>query len=129
MSEYRRATAEELSVLGYVHNKDKYRQHIDFVSRYYPSNATTLVLVINSEYNDHTYDNDLKYVLVYDKDGNELPPLKDKAKECRMYWTTEYLPIPGTRDGGYSSSESQDCLEDVVIPLGNELPELYVKVN
>jgi len=128
-TEYRRATAEELASIGYIPNDEKYSAHIGFARKYYPSNATTMVLVVHSEYNDNTYDNSIKYVVVYDKDCNELPPLKDTAKECRSRWDRQYLPIPGTNDGSYSSCESQDFLEDVIIPLGTELPELYVKVN
>lgn len=128
-TEYRRATAEELASIGYIPNDEKYSSHIEFARKYYPSNATTMVLVVHSEYNDNTYDNSIKYVLVYDKDCNELPPLKDTAKECRSRWDRQYLPIPGTQDNGYSRSESDEHMEDVIIPLGTDLPEFYVKVN
>lgn len=128
-TEYRRATAKELSVLGYIPNDKKYSAHIEFARKYYPSNATTMVLVINSEYNDSTYDNSIKYVLVYDKDCNELPPLKDTAKECRACWTTEYLPIPDANVDNYNRFESAEHMDDVVIHLGTDLPEFYVKVN
>ncbi len=77
--------------------------------------------------NDNTYDNSFQYIIVYDKDGNELPPLKKTAKECREHWTTEYLPIPNTHHGHYGASESEEPLEDVVIPLISEVPELYIK--
>ena len=128
-TEYRRATAEELASIGYIPNDEKYSAHIEFARKYYPSNATTMVLVVHSEYNDSTYDNSIKYVLVYDKDCNELPPLKDTAKECRSRWDRQYLPIPGTQDNGYSPCESAEHMEDVIIPLGTDLPEFYVKVN
>jgi len=62
-------------------------------------------------------------------DGNELPPLKKTAKECRANWTTEYLPIPDTSIGHYGSAESDEPLDDVVIPLTTEVPELYIKEN
>ena len=127
MSEYRRATAEDLAKIGYVPNINKYSQHIAFAKKYYPPEATTMVMVVNSEYNDNTYDNELSYILVYDKDRNELTPIKSKANECRGNWYT--LPIPNTTSGGYGSAESSDPLEEVVIPLNNEIPEFYVKVN
>lgn len=127
MSEYRKATAEELAKIGYVPNNDKYHNHINFAKKYYPVEATTMVLVIDSEYNDSTYDNQLKYVIVYDKDGNELPPLKKTAKECRESWYT--LPIPGVSSGYNSERESEGTMDDVVIPLTNDVPEFYVKVN
>ena len=127
MSEYRRATAEDLAKIGYVPNINKYSQHIAFAKKYYPPEATTMVMVINSEYNDGTYDNELSYILVYDMGGNELTPIKAKAKECRTLW--ENLPIPNTSNGNYGNCESTELLEDVVIPLNNEIPEFYVKVN
>jgi hypothetical protein len=86
-------------------------------------------MVVNSEYNDSTYDNDFQYIIVYDMDGEELPPLKETAKECREHWTVEYLPIPNTYHGHYGSSESDEPLDDVVIPLTTEVPELYIKEN
>lgn len=86
-----------------------------------------MTLVVHSEYNDSTYDNGLQYVLVHDKDGNELPPLKKTARECREGWTN--LKIPNTCVGHYGDNESEEPMEDVVIQLVDELPEFYVKVN
>ena len=117
MSSYRRATLQDLAKLGYVPNTQKYSEHIAFAKKYYPPEATTMVMVVHSEYNDCTYDNSFQYVIVYDKDGNELPPLKKTAKECRANWNIDNLPIPNTRDGDYCSAESDEPLDDVVIPL------------
>lgn len=127
MSTYRRATLQDLAKLGYVPNTKKYSEHIEFAKKYYPPEATTMVMSIHSEYNDCTYDNSFHYIIVYDQDGNELPPLKKTAKECRERWTTEYLPIPNTHHGNYGASESDEPLEDVVIPLTTDVPELYIK--
>jgi len=127
MSTYRRATLQDLAKLGYVPNTQKYKEHIEFARKYYPPEATTMVMSIHSEYNDCTYDNSFQYIIVYDMDGNELPPLKKTAKECRANWNIEYLPIPNTRDGNYGASESDEPLDDVVIPLTSEVPELYIK--
>jgi hypothetical protein len=129
MSSYRRATLQDLAKLGYVPNTQKYSEHIAFAKNYYPPEATTMVMVVHSEYNDCTYDNSFQYVIVYDKDGNELPPLKKTAKECRANWNIDNLPIPNTRDGDYDSAESDEPLDDVVIPLTTEVPELYIKEN
>jgi hypothetical protein len=129
MSSYRRATLQDLAKLGYVPNTQKYSEHIAFAKKYYPPEATTMVMVVHSEYNDCTYDNSFQYVIVYLKDGNELPPLKKTAKECRANWNIDNLPIPNTRDGDYDSAESDEPLNDVVIPLTTEVPELYIKEN
>ena len=129
MSTYRRATLQDLTKIGYVPNTQKYSTHIAFAKKYYPPEATTMVITVHSEYNDCTYDNSFQYIIVYDKDGNELPPLKKTAKECREHWTTEYLPIPNTHHGHYGASESEEPIDDVVIPLTVDIPELYIKEN
>ena len=127
MSTYRRATLLDLAKLGYVPNTQKYKEHIEFARKYYPPEATTMVIVVHSEYNDCTYDNSFQYIIVYDMDGNELPPLKKTAKECRANWNIDNLPIPNTSSGHYGASESDEPLDDVVIPLTTEVPELYIK--
>lgn len=119
---YRKVTRQELEALGFLFPTYKYKEHIAFARKYYPKEATSLVLVINSEYNDNTYDNRLSYVIVYNKDGNELPPLKETAKECRQKWFE--LAFPGMGKYGY---ESQDQIDDIVIPLLDHVPELYIK--
>lgn len=115
---YRKLTPQELKLLGFVFSTDKYKEHIDFARQYYPKEATSLVLVINSEYNDSAYNNTIAYVIVYNKQGDELPPLKETAKECRKKWFE--LSIPGTR-------ESNEHIDDIVISLSNIVPELYIK--
>ena len=129
MSEnYRKLTSSELKLLGITAPSAAYKLHIDFAKKYYPSNATTMVLALDSEYNDNTYENTIKYVVVYDVDGNELPPLKATAKQCRDGWIE--LNIPGTSNiDGYSPNESHDEMSDLIIQLTNVLPELYVKIS
>jgi len=129
MSTYRKATLEELAAIGYVPNKQKYTKHIEFAKKYYPPEATTMVMAIHSEYNDSTYDNSFQYIIVYDKGGNELPPMKKTAKECREKWNTNHLPIPNTTYGMYSTSETDEPMDNVVIPLNTDPPEFYVKVD
>jgi hypothetical protein len=119
---YRKVTRQELEALGFVFPTEKYKEHIAFARKYYPKEATSLVLAINSEYNDNTYDNRLSYVIAYNKDGNELPPLKETAKECRQKWFE--LSIPGIGKYDY---KSQDQIDDIVIPLLDNVPELYIK--
>jgi hypothetical protein len=120
---YRKVTRQELEALGFVFPTDKYKEHIAFARKYYPKEATSLVLAINSEFNDNTYDNRLSYVIAYNKDGNELPPLKETAKECRQKWSE--LSIPGMGKYGY---ESMEQIEDIVIPLADSIPDLYIKI-
>jgi hypothetical protein len=129
MSEkYKKLTESELKLLGITAPSAAYKLHIDFAKKYYPSNATTMVLALHSEYNDNTYENTIKYAVVYDVDGNELPPLKATAKQCRDEWIQ--LNIPGTSNiCGYSPNESHDEMSDLIIQLTNVLPELYMKIS
>lgn len=120
---YRKVTKQELEALGFVFPTNKYKDHIEFARKYYPKEATSLVIGVSSEYNDNTYDNRLSYIVVYNKDGNELPPLKETAKECRQSWFD--LSIPGMGSYGYESPEPVD---DIVIPLTDSIPELYIKI-
>lgn len=130
MHTYRKATLAELKSIGFVPADEKYENHITFAKKYYPPEAATMIMVMDSEYNDVTYDNTLKYILVLDKDGNELPPLRPTAGKCRKEWYS--LPIPGGRVHGLDESiwsETDDQIDDVVIPLENKIPEFYVKVD
>ena len=126
MEKYRKLTPNELKNLGIVIDDDRYKIHNAFARKYYPANATSMVLVVDSEYNDSTYDNTLKYVIVYDKDGNELPPLKETAAECRSKWHFDNLPVT-LFTGHYN--ETSERVDDIVIPLNQNLPDLYVKVE
>lgn len=121
---YRKVTKRELEALGFAFPTDRYKEHVAFARKYYPKEATSLLLVINSEYNDNTYDNRLTCVIVYNKDGNELLPLRETAMECRRNWFN--LSIPGMQNHGYGY-ESQEQIEDIVIPLSDSIPELYIK--
>ena len=119
---YRKITKAELQALGFVFPAEKYKQHVAFARQYYPGTATSMVMVMNSEYNDQSYENSLQYILVYDKNGDELLPYKDLAKNCRSAWMD--LPIPGVDK---YNNESNEQLDDIVIPLSVGIPELYIK--
>ena len=130
MSEkYIKLTESELKLLGITTTPSAaYKLNRDFAKRYYPSNATTMVLALDSEYDDNIYNNTIKYVVVYDVDGNELPPLKATAKQCRDGWSQ--LDIPGTSEiCGYGPHESREEMSDLIVSLTNELPELYMKIS
>jgi hypothetical protein len=114
---FRRATLDELKAIGYKLPSEHYKHQLDFVKKYYPKEAYTLTIAFHSEYNDCDYENNIKYVVVHDKEGNELPPLKKTANECRENWFELY---------NYNNS-TRHPMEDVVITLSTELPEFYVK--
>ena len=85
MSTYRRATLLDLAKLGYVPNTQKYKEHIEFARKYYPPEATTMVIVVHSEYNDCTYNNSFQYIIVYDMDGDEYEHLSITREDVLNY--------------------------------------------
>ena len=125
MDKYRKVTQQELELFGFKlpkTNEVQYKNTIDFIKKHYPSTAQSIRFVINSEYNDNTYDNTLKYIVVYNKNGDELLPNKATATECRnKWWELEY---PGS-----NNYESNDVIEDIILPLSiSSIPDLYIKV-
>lgn len=101
-------------------NSDKYNRYRDFVKKYYPVSAVLAEVIVDSEYNDNTYDNQVQMVVVYDGNGDELVPNKSTAKECRA--GMRHLGLPGDK---YGSSEPE---ESFFVSMNPKLPDLYVKV-
>lgn len=121
---YRKLTNSELEQLGIkTSNLKKYDPFISFAKQYYPANAHSMLIVYRSEYNDETYNNSLKYIVVYDENGNELPPIKNTARRCRAEW--ENLPMVSNNSHG----QTDEPMDDVIIHLKSPPVELYVKEN
>ncbi len=125
---YRKLKAEEVKELlgrfGASINKSKsdLAEIREYIKNYYPSTATTVLVQYNSEYNDEGYDVSVQYVAVYDREQQELLPLKDKAREARDKWAEVFFTE--SNDGcGF-----RDPVEDKVYLLNEAgLPELYIK--
>lgn len=122
--EYRKLTSEELqsvyNQLAVHFNPEKNQTHKDIcahVKRYYPKRACSAVLTVHSEYNDSTYDNRAQVLVVYDKDGAEVVPTADTAKESRKLW------------GGFEvTGETDEAMGDITVHLDNNpMPDLYIK--
>jgi hypothetical protein len=128
MSSYRKITPKESELLGLTRDKEKNQPYVDFVKKYYPSNSYSMTMVFSSEYNDCNYDNSLKYILVFDKEGNELLPIKSTAKECREKWYDLPSPIKPNYNyhGECKSFQTDDQIENYSIFLNSDL-DLYVK--
>jgi hypothetical protein len=109
---YRKLSTEELRSFG-INTSDKYKQIIDHVKKYYPNTANRALLLLDSEYDDEYYNNKVKTILVFDKEGNELVPTKGKSLEARN------IPYIGDLE------QTNQYLEDIVVYL--DVPELYVK--
>jgi hypothetical protein len=93
-----------------------------YVRTYYPQNATSAVIVVASQYNDQDYDNEIRYIDVFDANGDELTPLKEKRDKARI--ALESLSLPDEMD------TTNDELDDITIFLGEQqIPALYVPDN
>jgi hypothetical protein len=126
---YRKLTKPEIEKLfGPIKslNVDKYYKVVNAVKEYYGSAfISKIILNMNSEYHDDNYENRVVYVGVYDEGGNELLPDKSKASEWRKSWYD--LEVYREERGCGYHNESGEPLDDIVINLSDELPELYIK--
>lgn len=118
-------TEKELETLGIKaqvnkQNSDSYNHYRNFAKTYYPSSAALVEVIVDSEYNDNTYDNEIQMVVVYDGNGDELVPNKSTAKQCRA--DMRLLGMPGGR------YDSRDPEESFFVQMDPKFPDLYVKV-
>ena len=116
---YREATKEEIKLASagkqqWGHNLEQYRA---FAKKFYDRPVSRLYLIINSEYNDCTYDNKLSAALAYDSNGKVIHPKEGKEREV----------LTAVHDLPFSEYETNDPLEDVVIPLDTSNLTLYIK--
>lgn len=113
-----RVELEELyrNLRGYFDGHDKYADVIAVVRKHFKEPCSVL-LSIASEYNDNTYDNELAGVYVYDSKNNEMGLSMDDRSR---------FIIEAKKSVGYIE-ESQEELEDIVIYISKELPEVYIK--
>lgn len=119
---YRKLTAAELDALGIkTSNNKKYSPFIEYAQKYYPNNAYVVLVKYRSEYNDNTYDNSIKYIVVYDTNGEEVTPIKSTASEAREQWDS--LPVCPT---GKCYLETELPMDDLIIYLKQPV-DLYVK--
>lgn len=84
-----------------------------------PDDAVSVIVTVDSEYNDEYYRNSPEYAGVYDGKGHEIHPIPGRERDARRR----------LRDAVDSDDlvrgQSDDPLGDVVIRLN--APELYVK--
>jgi len=117
MDKYRKLTKEELRVYGFG-SKDTSSDNVyrDFARKYYPKEAALVEIVIHSEY-IAIRENSITYVAVYDKNGDELLPLKESRVEARRAMTA--LPL--------TSYRTNDGLDSLFIRMEKTLPDFYIK--
>lgn len=102
-------------------NSEKYKNFIGFVNQYYPKEAVSITIVVNSEYNDYRYDNEVGYVEVSDAKGNLLRPLPQFIEKARHEMKNLSL-----HDTGFG--ETEDYMNDIVVPIKIQpIPTLYME--
>ena len=57
----------------------------NWANKYY-EDAASLTIEFHNEYDDEGYNTHVRYVDVFDKKGNSILPIKEKAKESRDGW-------------------------------------------
>lgn len=103
---------------GYFGVPTKYGKLISLVNEYFV-NPTSILLDVDSEYNDSTYDNKVISVYVYGEHDIEIPLTQiDRQKFSVDVRGVLYNLVP---------DETNDPLESVVIYVKKELPEIYIK--
>lgn len=119
---YKKLNEEELkslqnSLRAYFENRDEFDKLITLVKKYF-TNPHTILISLDSEYNDQGYDNKVSGVYVYNSKDEEVP----LTRSNREKFTKEL------QNFSYNfESESSEYLEDIVLHVGNSLPEVYVK--
>src|SRR4051812_6700437 len=99
MNKYRKLSKEEVKNIMNCKFEQPPKTVKDHLSKYYPNQASKVTLIVDSDYNDSTYDNTVVGMIVLDKDGTELTPVKGKSIEAR----TEFI-----ENNKYMLSDSQE---------------------
>lgn len=89
-----------------------------YVEEYYPPQANKALVMFSNEYNDEGYDVAVQLILVYDKNDNELVPLKGKSIEARQNLPECWEYIRDYHDRCYEDKtrDINHC-EDLVVVL------------
>jgi hypothetical protein len=115
---YRKLTDEEVKNMLNCRTDGAPKWVKDYLSKYYKQDFTIskVILLVDSEYNDSSYDNKIVGLIALDKEGNEISPIKGKSVEARA----AFISLDERLE------ESYNPMENISYLIGN-LPELYVK--
>ena len=119
---YRRLSDSELQTLyknlkGYFESGEKFPALLKLVHKYF-NGACSILVSVDSEYNDSTYDNRAKSVFVYDENDVEIPLNRSDREKFEIDVQAVSIPL---------QSETYEPLEDIVIYVNKKLPEVYIK--
>lgn len=104
---------------GYFGVDEKYQPLVNLINKYF-KNPASLLISVDSEYNDNTYDNKFVGVYVYDSKDVEIPLSRESRERFSIEVQDVHVSIP---------HETNEPLEDFVIYINKELPDLYIKVK
>lgn len=127
LTNMKQLTEDDLRSLYYIlrahfsqPDKEAAQNIAEFAKKYYGPEVVLARVEVTSEYNDSTYDNRVQYIAMYDKDGNEVPPLPRKGNEARRLMPGMYRVDDETRER---------ITDDICISLSNKLPCVYMEVK
>lgn len=119
---YRKLEDSELQALyknlrGYFETGSKHSRLTSLVEKYFPK-ASSILVSVDSEYNDSTYNNSVISVFVYDDRDIEIPLTRESRKDFETEFRAFTMNVP---------YETDEPLEDFVIYVNKSLPEVYIK--
>lgn len=108
-----------VNLRGFFDNQGKNAPLIKLVNSYFVGAASVLVKV-DSEYNDSTYDNKFTGVYVYDSKDVEIPLSRADREKFQSALNGISVNVP---------EETDEPLEDFVIYTAKDLPVVYIEVK
>lgn len=119
---YRRLTDDELFELyknlsGVYSNKEKYSDVVMIVNKYF-KDPQSILINVDSEYNDNTYDNRVAGVFVYGAKDIEIPLSRSDRDKFNL--EIQNLDL-------YLEETPEQMEDNIVIYVSKRLPEIYIK--
>lgn len=119
---YKKLDEADLSKLyknlrGYFDGGHKHSKLTTLVEKYF-SSPSSILISVDSEYNDSTYDNKAVGVFVYDDKDMEIPLNRSDREKFNLEVAVLSIEVP---------YESDEPMEDIVVYVNRKLPEVYIK--
>lgn len=121
---YKKLSETELKELyvnlqGYFGVIQKHSKLVSIVNKYFPD-AQSILIEVDSEYNDETYDNSVRSVWVYGAKDIEIP----LSRSNRELFNEEIQRLPYN----LVPENTNDPIDvSIVIYVNKTLPEIYIK--
>ncbi len=130
---YRKLTKKEFDEIVAMHSNDKTvsdvqkKKLLEFIKKNFVGGerANSILLVMNSEYDDCVYNNSISTALIFDTEGNELIPKKGLHLSARQEIMNELYGLGYQLNG--DGEGTNEPVESATINLVGGVPDLYVK--